>query len=204
MNTDIYTYVHTYHGRVDVGEVLIVLILLAVKSGGNKGEGRRRTVSSHEEREIGRSIDSAIFIINFTLLGGSINRIPSAQDEEDRSLAFFLPSVTLTSFHSYDGRERKDHHHARTRRARRLGFFAAEDTHQSSPTTSGSADGQARFFFFYALSSIWLHRNFNFIFHLGGFQQGHSSVTSLSSWLLDVSWQKGRQISQWCDFHNVR
>lgn len=85
-----------------------------------------------------------------------------------------------------------------------MGFFAAEDTHQSSPTTSGSADGQARFFFFYALSSIWLHRNFNFILHLGGFQQGHSSVTSLSSWLLDVSWQKGRQISQWCDFHNVR
>lgn len=117
---------------------------------------------------------------------------------------FSLPSATLTSFHSYDGRERKDHHHARTRRARRLGFFAAEDTHQSSPTTSGSADGQARFFFFYALSSIWLNRNFNFILHLGGFQQGHSSVTSLSSWLLDVSWQKGRQISQWCDSYNVR
>lgn len=77
-----------------------------------------------------------------------------------------------------------------------MGFFAAEDTHQSSPTTSGSADGQARFFFFfYALSSIWLHRNFNFILHLGGFQQGHSSVTSLSSWLLDVSWQKGRHLS---------
>lgn len=110
---------------------------------------------------------------------------------------FFLPSVTLTSFHSYDGRERKDHHHARIRRAWWLGFFAAEDTHQSSPTTSGSADGQARFFFFffYALSSIWLNRNFNFILHLGGFQQGHSSVTSLSSWLLDVSWQKGRHLS---------
>lgn len=76
-----------------------------------------------------------------------------------------------------------------------MGFFAAEDAHQSSPTTSGSADGQARFFFFYALSSIWLHRNFNFILHLGGFQQGHSSVTSLSSWLLDVSWQKGRHLS---------
>lgn len=110
-------------------------------------------------------------------------------------LPFFLPSVTLTSFHSYDGRERKDHHHARIRRARWLGFFAAEDTHQSSPTASGSADRQARFFFFYALSSIWLNRNFNFILHLGGFQQGHSSVTSLSSWLLDVSWQKGRHLS---------
>lgn len=172
------------------------------------GEGRRRTVPSHaereREREIGSSIDSALFIIHFTLLGGSINRISSAQDEEDRSLAFLSPSVTLTSFHSYDGRERKYHHHARIRRARWLDFFAAEDTHQSSPTASGSADGQARFFFVYALSSIWLNRNFNFIFHLGGFQQGHSSVTSLSSWLLDVSWQKGRQISQWCDFHNVR
>lgn len=150
------------------------------------------------QREIGRSIDSAhsqLFIIHFILLGGSINRILSAQDGEDRSSVFFLPSVTLASFHSYDGRERKDHHHARVRRARWLGFFAAEDTHQSSPTASGSADGQARFFFFCALSSIWLHRNFIFILHLGGFQQGHSSVTSLSSWLLDVSWQKGRHLS---------
>lgn len=51
MNTDIYTYVHICHGRVDVGEVLIVLILLAVESGGNKEEGRRRTVSSHAERD---------------------------------------------------------------------------------------------------------------------------------------------------------
>lgn len=94
MNTDIYTYVHTYHGRVGVGEILLVLVLLAVKSGGNKEEGRRRRVSSHEEREreIGRSIGSAhsqLFIIHFTLLGGSINRISSAQDEEERSLAFF-------------------------------------------------------------------------------------------------------------------
>lgn len=98
MNTDIYTYVHTYHSRVDVEEVLLVLVLLAVKSGGNKEEGRRRTVSSHEEREIGRSIDSAhsrLFIIHLTLLGGSINRISSAQDGEDRSSVFFLCSRSL-------------------------------------------------------------------------------------------------------------
>lgn len=113
MNTDIYTYVHTYHGRVDVGEVLLVLVRLAVESGGNKEEGRRRTVSSHEEREreIGRSIDTAhsqLLIIHFTLLGGSITRISSAQDEEDRSLAFFScrrslwPPFILTA----DGKEK--------------------------------------------------------------------------------------------------
>lgn len=108
MNTDIYTYVHTYHGRVDVGEVLLVLVRLAVESGGSKEEERRRTVSSHEEREIGRSIDSAIFIINFTLLGGSINRIPSAQDEEDRSLSFFLAvgHFDLLSFLRRTGKKR--------------------------------------------------------------------------------------------------
>lgn len=51
MNTDIYTYVHTYYGRVDVGEVLLVLVRLAVESGGNKEERGRRTVSSHAERD---------------------------------------------------------------------------------------------------------------------------------------------------------
>lgn len=111
MNTDIYTYVHTYHGRVDVGEVVLVLVRLAVDSGGNKEEGRRRTVSSHEEREIGRSIDSAhsqLFIIHFTLLGGSITRISSAQDEEDRSLAFFLAvgHFDLLSFLRRTGKKR--------------------------------------------------------------------------------------------------
>lgn len=159
------------------------------------------------ERLVDRLILQSLLITSLFLEDRSTEYRPRRTKKIDH-WHFFLPSVTLTSFHSYDGRERKDHHHARTRRARRLGFFAAEDTHQSSPTTSGSADGQARFFFFffffYALSSIWLNRNFNFILHLGGFQQGHSSVTSLSSWLLDVSWQKGRQISQWCDFHNAR
>lgn len=60
------------------------------------------------QREIGRSIDSAIFIINFTLLGGSINRIPSAQDEEDRSLAFFLAvgHFDLLSFLRRTGKKR--------------------------------------------------------------------------------------------------
>lgn len=146
------------------------------------------------ERLVDRLILQSLLFTSLFLEDRSTEYRPRRTKKIDR-WPFLLPSVTLTSFHSYDGRERKDHHHARTRRARRLGFFAAEDTHQSSPTTSGSTDGQARFFSFYALSSIWLNRNFNFIFHLGGFQQGHSSVTSLSSWLLDVSWQKGRHLS---------
>lgn len=72
------------------------------------GEGRRRTVSSHAERESGSSIDSALLIIHFTLLGGSINRIPSAQDEEDRSLAFFLAvgHFDLLSFSRRTGKKR--------------------------------------------------------------------------------------------------
>lgn len=170
-----------------------------------KGEGRRRSTVPlmQDERLVDRLILQSLLLTSLFLEDRSTESRPRKTKKIDH-WPFFLPSVTLTSFHSYDGRERKDHHHARIRRARWLGFFAAEDTHQSSPTASGSADGQARFFFFYALSSIWLNRNFNFILHLGGFQQGHSSVTSLSSWLLDVSWQKGRQISQWCDFHNVR
>lgn len=146
------------------------------------------------ERLVDRLILQSLLLTSLFSEDRSTESRPRKTKKIDHCL-FFLPSVTLTSFHSYGGLERKDHHHARTRRARRLGFFAAEDTHQSSPTTSGSADGQARFFFFYALSSIWLHRNFNFILHLGGFQQGHSSVTSLSSWLLDMSWQKGRHLS---------
>lgn len=75
------------------------------------GEGRRRTVSSHAEREIGRSIDSAhsqLYIIHLTLLGGSINRISSAQDEEERSLAFFLAvgPFDLLSFLRRTGKKR--------------------------------------------------------------------------------------------------
>lgn len=60
------------------------------------------------EREIGSSIDSALFIIHFTLLGGSINRIPSAQDGEDRSLAFFLAvgHFDLLSFLRRTGKKR--------------------------------------------------------------------------------------------------
>lgn len=84
-----------------------------MKSGENTEEGRRRTVSSHEEREreIGRSIDSAhsqLSIIHFILLGGSINRSPSAQDEEDRSLAFFLAvsHFDLLSFLRRTGKKR--------------------------------------------------------------------------------------------------
>lgn len=63
------------------------------------------------QREIGRSIDSAhsqLFIIHFILLGGSINRISSAQDEEDRSSVFFLAvgHFDLLSFLRRTGKKR--------------------------------------------------------------------------------------------------
>lgn len=116
MNTDIYTYVHTYHGRVDVGEVLLVLVLLTCcEEWRNKGEGWRREKKngflSCREREIGSSIDSAhsqLFIIHFTLLGGSINRISSAQDREDRPSVLFLAvgHFDLLSFLRRTGKKR--------------------------------------------------------------------------------------------------